>query len=39
LFVKKKDGSFRMCVDYYYGLNWFTIKNQYPLSVISRVLD
>jgi hypothetical protein len=38
LLVKKKDGSFRMCVDYC-GLNWFTIKNQYPLPLISRLLD
>jgi hypothetical protein len=30
LFVKKKDGSLRLCVDYR-PLNAVTIKNQYPL--------
>jgi hypothetical protein len=38
LFVKKKDGSLRMCVDYR-GLNKVTIKNRYPLPLISRLLD
>ncbi len=38
LFVKKKDGSFRMCVDYH-GFNQFTIKNWYPLPLTSRLLD
>jgi hypothetical protein len=33
LFVKKKDGSLQMCVDYR-GLNKVTIKNRYPLSLI-----
>jgi hypothetical protein len=38
LFVKKKDGSLRMYVDYR-GLNKITIKNQYPLPLISGLLD
>jgi hypothetical protein len=38
LFVKKKDGSLRMCVDYR-GLNKITIRNCYPLSLISDLLD
>lgn len=33
LFVKKKDGSFRLCIDYR-GLNKVTIKNKYPLPRI-----
>ncbi len=38
LFVKKKDGSLRLCVDYC-GLNKITKKNQYPLPLISSLLD
>ena len=38
LFVKKKDGSLRMCVDYR-GLNKITKKNRYPLPLISGLLD
>ena len=38
LFVKKKDGSLQMCVDYW-GLNKVTIKNQYPLPLISGLLN
>ena len=38
LFVKKKDGSLRMCVDYR-GLNKVTKKNRYPLPLISGLLE
>ena len=38
LFVKKKDQSLRMCVDYR-PLNDFTIKNKYPLSRIYILFD
>ncbi|GKC76682.1 putative reverse transcriptase domain-containing protein [Tanacetum coccineum] len=38
LFVKKKDGSFRMCIDYR-ELNNLTIKNHYPLPRIDDLFD
>jgi hypothetical protein len=37
-FVKKKDGSVRMCVDYR-PLNAVTIKNKYPLPHIDVLFD
>jgi transposase InsO family protein len=37
LFVKKKDGSLRLCVDYR-GLNEITVKNRYPLPLIQETL-
>jgi hypothetical protein len=37
LFVKKKDGSLRLCVDYR-PLNAVTIKNKYPLPSITCYL-
>ena len=36
--MKKKDGSMRMCIDYW-NLNVVTIKNKYPLSRIDDLLD
>nr|GEZ19569.1 putative reverse transcriptase domain-containing protein [Tanacetum cinerariifolium] len=38
LFVKKKDESFRMCIDYH-ELNKLTVKNRYPLSRIDDLFD
>ncbi|KAA3473641.1 DNA/RNA polymerases superfamily protein [Gossypium australe] len=38
LFVKKKDGSMRMCIDYR-QVNKFTIKNKYPLPRIGDLFD
>ena len=38
LFVKKADGSLRLCVDYQ-GLNEFTIMNRYHLPLIRETLD
>ncbi len=38
LFVKKKNGSLRLCVDYR-ELNKLTIKNRYPLSRIHDLFD
>ncbi|GJT29334.1 putative reverse transcriptase domain-containing protein [Tanacetum coccineum] len=38
LFIKKKDGSFRMCIDHR-ELNKLTIKNRYPLPRIDDLFD
>ncbi|GKB00773.1 putative reverse transcriptase domain-containing protein [Tanacetum coccineum] len=38
LFVKKKDGSFKMCIDYW-ELNKLTVKNLYPLPKIDELFD
>ena len=38
LFAKKKDGGLQLCVDYR-ALNSATMKNQYPLPLISEMLD
>nr|GEV54380.1 putative reverse transcriptase domain-containing protein [Tanacetum cinerariifolium] len=38
LFVKKKDGSLRICIDYH-ELNKLTIKNRYPLLRIDDLFD
>nr|GFB02121.1 putative reverse transcriptase domain-containing protein [Tanacetum cinerariifolium] len=38
LFVKKKDGSFRICIDYQ-ELNKLTVKNCYPLPRIDDLFD
>ncbi|GJV90894.1 putative reverse transcriptase domain-containing protein [Tanacetum coccineum] len=38
LFVKKKDGSFKMCIDYR-ELNKLSVKNRYPLPMIDDLFD
>lgn len=38
LFVKKKDGTIRICIDYR-QLNKVTIKNKYPLPHIDDLFD
>ena len=38
LFVSKKDGGFRLCVDYR-ALNKYTVKNSYPLPRIDDIFD
>ena len=38
LFVKKKDGTLRLCIDYR-ELNKVTVKNKYPLLMIDDMFD
>ena len=38
IFVKKKDGTLRLCIDYR-QLNKMTIKNKYPLPHIDDLFD
>jgi transposase InsO family protein len=38
LFVPKKDGTLRLCIDYR-GLNKITVKNRYPLPLMGEILD
>ena len=38
LFVPKKDGSLRFCIDYYW-LNKKTAKNRYPLPLPEELFD
>lgn len=36
--MKKKDGSWRFCVDYRH-LNAITVKNKHPLPVVDELID
>jgi hypothetical protein len=38
LFAPKKDGGLRLCVDYR-GLNSISVKNRYPLPLITEIMD
>jgi len=38
LFVKKKDGSLQLCIDYQ-GLNQITHKDRYPIPLLTDLLD
>jgi hypothetical protein len=38
IFVKKKDGTLRLCIDYH-DLNKSTIRNKYPMPHIDDLFD
>jgi hypothetical protein len=38
LLVKKKDGEWRLCVDYR-RLNAYTVKNRYPMPIFNEITD